>query len=81
MKLICDLDARGFQVGNCADNVPVFHVPGRVVVGANNKDPGMVPVRCLNEIVKVQEIVMVAGQEHLRLTGTRRQVSGIWGTV
>ncbi len=79
VKLIFHGHARGFQLGEGTDNVAVFHVSSRVIVGTNHKDSGMTTMCCLNEVVEIQKIVVVPGQEHLTLTGTRRQVTGIRG--
>ena len=70
-------DPGGFQIRDRADNIPIFHVPSGVVVGANDENPRMATVRRLDEIVQVQEIIVVPRQKRVPLTGTRGKVAGI----
>jgi hypothetical protein len=65
VELILNRYPCAFQVGECADDIAVFHVPGRVIIGTYDHDPGMAAVGRLNEIVKVQEIIVVPVQEYL----------------
>ena len=59
VKVICDRHSSMLQVDKGADNVAVLHVPGRIVISTDNKEPGMAALRCLNQVVQVEDIIRV----------------------
>ena len=81
VKVILNRHPRCVQVSKRTDNVAILHVPRRVVVGTHHENAGMTAVRYLNQIVQVQEIVVVSGQQHSPVIGTGRQVTSIRGAM
>ena len=77
VEVILNRNLGTFQISQRTNNVPVFHVLERLVVGANHENPSVSAAHGLDQVVQVEEVIVVAGQDRQRLSCAARQVAGI----
>jgi len=65
-------DIRGKQVSNGPHDAWCREVPLRVIIAAHHKNAGMVAFDLGNQVVKIKEIAVIAGEENtIELGGMR----------
>src|SRR5260370_19064788 len=66
--LVCEKNICGKQVANRLHDARSGEIPFGIVVTAHDQDTGMVTLHLNDEVVKISEVPVVAGENDARLT-------------